>query len=49
MELIKDILGYLKHRKKYWLAPLIFVLLLIGLLIVVAGKSVVGPFIYTLF
>jgi hypothetical protein len=49
MELLKDIFGYLKHRKKYWLAPMIFVLLLIGLLIVVAGKSVVGPFIYTLF
>jgi len=49
MEFIKDILGYLRHRKKYWLAPLIFILLLIGFLIVFAGNSVVAPFIYTLF
>ena len=49
MESIKDIFGYLKHRKKYWLAPLIFVLLLIGFLIVFVGNSAVAPFIYTLF
>ncbi|WP_373285086.1 DUF5989 family protein [Parapedobacter defluvii] len=49
MEFIKDILGYLRHRKKYWLASLIFILLLIGFLIVFAGNSVVAPFIYTLF
>jgi len=49
MEAIKDLWFFLKERKKFWLAPVIIVLLLLGLLIVFAGNSAVAPFIYTLF
>ncbi|HOP06997.1 MAG TPA: DUF5989 family protein [candidate division Zixibacteria bacterium] len=44
-----DLIGFFKHRKKYWLAPAIVVLVLLGVLIVLAGSSALGPFIYTLF
>ena len=49
MELLKDLLGYLKVRKKFWLLPLIIVLLLIGLLVVLSSSSAIAPFIYTIF
>jgi hypothetical protein len=49
MEFIKDLWDYLKVRKKYWLLPLILILLLLGFLIVFTGGSAVAPFIYTLF
>jgi hypothetical protein len=49
MELIKDLWGFMKERKKFWLAPIIFVLLLLGVLIVLAQGSAAAPFIYTLF
>ncbi|MDX2478521.1 MAG: DUF5989 family protein [Gammaproteobacteria bacterium] len=39
----------MKERKKFWLAPIIIVLLLLGTLIVLAQGSAVAPFIYTLF
>ncbi len=48
-ELLKDIWDYMKVRKKYWLAPLIITLLLIGCLIVFTQGTVVAPFIYSLF
>lgn len=48
-DLLKDVWDYLKIRKKYWLAPLILSLLLMGALIIFAHGSVVAPFIYTLF
>ena len=38
----------LKHNKKYWMAPLIILMLLLGLLIILGGTSA-APFIYTLF
>jgi hypothetical protein len=40
---------FLKYRKKYWLAPIVFLMVLIGFLLLVAEKSVIAPFIYTLF
>ena len=40
---------FLKYRKKYWLMPIVFLLVLVGLLLVLAEKSVIAPFIYTLF
>ena len=40
---------YLKQEKKYWLAPIVFALLLFGVLLVFAQSSAVAPFIYTLF
>lgn len=48
-ELIKDLWAFLRFRKKFWLAPIIFVLLLLGALIVLSQGSAVAPFIYTLF
>ncbi len=49
IDLIKDIWDYLKIRKKYWLAPLIITIVLMGTLIVITQGSVVAPFIYTIF
>jgi hypothetical protein len=48
-ELIKDLWFFLRERKKFWLAPIIVVMLLLGGLIVFAQGSAVAPFIYTLF
>ncbi len=49
IDLIKDLWGLLKDRKKFWLAPIIFIMLLLGSLIVLTQGTVVAPFIYTLF
>ena len=49
MEFIKDLWGFLRERKKFWLLPLIMVLLVFGLLIVLTAGSAIAPFIYTLF
>lgn len=49
MDFLKDLWLFVKERKLFWLAPVIIVLLLLGLLIVFGGSSVVAPFIYTLF
>ncbi len=49
MDFLKDLWSFLKARKKFWLAPLIIILLLIGVLIVIGGGSAIAPFIYTLF
>lgn len=47
--LLKEFWLYLKSSKKWWLAPIIIMLLLIGALIVFSQGSAVAPFIYTLF
>ena len=49
IDLIKDIWSFLRVRKKYWLAPLIITLILMGALVVFTQGSVVAPFIYTIF
>jgi hypothetical protein len=49
LDLLKDLWGFMKERKKFWLAPIIIVLLLLGMLIVFAQGSAIAPFIYTLF
>lgn len=49
MNALKDLWDFLKVRKKYWLVPVIIVLLLLGVLIVFSGGSAVAPFIYTIF
>ena len=49
LDLLKDLWGFMKVRKKFWLAPIIVILLLLGMLIVMAQGSAVAPFIYTLF
>jgi hypothetical protein len=49
MEFLKDVWGFLSDRKKFWLAPLLVILLGFGALIVLAGGTAIAPFIYTLF
>jgi competence protein ComGC len=49
MEFIKDLWGFLRERKKFWLLPLIMILLVFGVLIVLTAGSAIAPFIYTLF
>ena len=49
MEFIKDLWGFLRVRKKFWLLPLIAILLIFGVLIVLTAGSAIAPFIYTLF
>jgi hypothetical protein len=48
-EFFKDLWGFLRVRKKIWLAPVIIVLLLLGGLVVVSQQSVLASFIYTIF
>jgi hypothetical protein len=48
-EFLRDFWDFLKYRKKFWLAPIVLVLLLLGALLVFAQGSVVAPFIYTIF
>lgn len=49
MEIIKEFYQYFKDRKKIWLAPVIVLLLIIGVILIIGGSSVLGPFIYTIF
>jgi hypothetical protein len=49
MWIISEIWAYLRMRKKYWLTPILLVLLVFGGLLILAQGSVVAPFIYTLF
>ncbi len=49
IQVLREMWQFMKYNKKYWLAPIIVVLLLVGLLLIVAKGSAVAPFIYTLF
>lgn len=49
LSILKEFWQFLKVRKKWWLAPIVFVLGLLGSLIVLTEGSAVAPFIYTLF
>lgn len=49
MSLFKELWLFMKVGKKWWLGPLLFVLVLLGLLLVVAQGSALAPFIYALF
>jgi hypothetical protein len=49
MAFLLELVDFLRVRKKYWLLPIILVLLLFGGLIVLSQGSAVAPFIYTLF
>lgn len=49
MGLIKEFWEFLKVRKKFWLAPIIIMLLLLSALIIFTESSAVAPFIYALF
>ncbi len=49
IDLMKDLWGFMKERKKFWLAPIIIVMVLLGGLVVLSQGSAIAPFIYTLF
>ena len=49
MSILAEFWGFLKTRKKWWLGPIVFILLLMSLLIVLTEGSAVAPFVYTLF
>jgi len=48
-DLLSDLWGFMRVRKKFWLAPIILVLLILGGLLVLAQGSAIAPFIYTIF
>jgi len=49
LELLRDLWAFMKVRNKFWLAPIILTLLLLGTLVVLSQGSTVAPFVYTLF
>ncbi|MEC7516721.1 MAG: DUF5989 family protein [Pseudomonadota bacterium] len=49
LDLLKDLWGFMRERKKLWMAPIIAIMLLLGILIVMTQGSALAPFIYTLF
>lgn len=49
ISIFRELWGFMKVRKKFWLAPIILILLLLGLLIIFTESSAVAPFIYALF
>ncbi len=49
MDFLQDLWLFVKERKKFWLIPVIAILLLLGVIIVLGGSSALAPFIYTLF
>ena len=48
IEFVRELWAFMKVRKKFWLLPIILVLLMLGALIVLTQGSAVAPFIYTL-
>ncbi|WP_287066846.1 DUF5989 family protein [Mesorhizobium sp.] len=46
---IKELLAFLRLRKKLWAAPLVIFIVLIGAMLILAQGSVIAPFVYTLF
>ena len=49
LDLLKDLWGFMRGRKKLWMAPIIGIMLLLGILVVMTQGSALAPFIYTLF
>ncbi len=49
IDFFKDLWGFLRERKKFWLMPIIFMLILFGFLIGLTSGTAIAPFIYTLF
>jgi hypothetical protein len=49
MSFIKELFFFMRMRKKFWLAPILLVIALLGLLVVATQGSAIAPFIYTLF
>ena len=49
MDFLKDLLQFFMQRKKFWLLPLVLVLLLFGVLVVMTSGSAIAPFSYSVF
>jgi uncharacterized protein DUF5989 len=49
MSFLREVWDFMKTRKKFWLLPIILVMLLVGALLIFAQGSAIAPFIYTLF
>jgi len=49
LDLLQDLFSFMRERKKFWLAPIVLILVLLGALLVLMQGSVIAPFIYTLF
>jgi len=49
IDLLTDLWAFMRERKKFWLAPIILLMVLLGGLLVFAQGSAIAPFIYTLF
>ena len=49
MDFLKDLLQFFMQRKKFWLLPLVLVLLLFGVLVVMTSGSAIAPFTYSVF
>lgn len=49
MSIFRELWEFMRERKKFWLLPIIFIMVLLGGLLVLAQGSAVAPFIYTLF
>ena len=49
MSLLKELWAFMRARKKYWLIPILVMMVILGALIVMAQGSAVAPFNYTLF
>ena len=49
MSLLAELWDFMKTRKKFWLLPIVVVMLLLGALLIFAQGSAVAPFIYTIF
>jgi len=49
MSFLKEFWEFVKERKKYWLLPVLFFLIIFGFLIILSQGSVIAPFIYTIF
>lgn len=46
---VREVWGFLRERKKYWLGPILLMLALVGLLVAVGESSALGPFVYPFF
>lgn len=49
LDLLSDLWAFMRERKKFWLAPIMLIMVLLGGLLVLAQGSAIAPFIYTLF
>ena len=49
LSLMKELFAYMRARKKWWLFPVIFILVVVGGLLVLTQGSAIAPFIYTVF